>query len=77
MQSKCEIISCTSIFNLNASVQAIKFRHVISQNTAVFCNNYNTTAKNVIYNLGTRTWQRMDKLVLSSFYPYTHYIIQK
>jgi len=77
MQSKCEIISCTSIFHSNASVQAIKLRHVISQNTTAFCDNYNITAKNVIYNLGTRTWQRLDKLVLSTFYPHTHYIIQK
>jgi hypothetical protein len=56
MQSKCEVISC--IFNFNASVQAIKFCHAISRNTTVFCNNYNITAKNVIYILDTRTWQR-------------------
>ena len=61
MQSKYEIISCTSKFNFNASVQAAQFCHVISRNTTVFCNSYNITAKKkVIYILGTRTWQRNE-----------------
>jgi hypothetical protein len=48
MLSKCEVISYTSIYNFNDSVQVIKFYHVIA-----LCSDYNTTAKDVIYILGT------------------------